>query len=205
MIDSKHIGASYNFFVFKDEISVELTQGLLKTTEKLMNTKFSDKNSVSDKLQAQIYSGEQFSVPEVMLDQSLLSIIEKNIDLYIKELSSNTVRRKNSKLSSFWSVIQRAGDYNTVHYHKGTLSGILYLKVPSEVADETNPNGKLNFIHGEKDSNRLVFNGIRRIIPKPGDLYIFPSWLHHTVYPFKGDGDRISVAFNYDIELEEIN
>ena len=32
--------------------------------------------------------------------------------------------------------------------------------------------------------------------PIPGMLYIFPSNLLHTVYPFKGDGERRSIAFN---------
>jgi hypothetical protein len=33
-------------------------------------------------------------------------------------------------------------------------------------------------------------------VPVPGDLYLFPSWLRHLVYPFRGDGERRSMSFN---------
>ena len=39
------------------------------------------------------------------------------------------------------------------------------------------------------------------ITPKVGDLYIFPYNLHHTVYPFKGQGIRRSLSFNVDTPL----
>jgi hypothetical protein len=31
---------------------------------------------------------------------------------------------------------------------------------------------------------------------RPGQLVIFPSYLQHEVFPFFGDGERITVAFN---------
>ncbi|HIA71042.1 TPA: hypothetical protein EYN98_34355 [Candidatus Poribacteria bacterium] len=44
-------------------------------------------------------------------------------------------------------------------------------------------------------------SSIRR--PVVGDIYLFPNWLEHMVYPFEGKGERRSVAFNvnfWDIE-----
>ena len=35
-----------------------------------------------------------------------------------------------------------------------------------------------------------------KIIPVVGDLYLFPAWLTHLVYPFEGAGERISYSFN---------
>jgi hypothetical protein len=32
--------------------------------------------------------------------------------------------------------------------------------------------------------------------PKPGITVMFPSFLEHYVLPFKGDGVRISIAYN---------
>jgi hypothetical protein len=32
--------------------------------------------------------------------------------------------------------------------------------------------------------------------PHIGDLYLFPSWLLHQVYPFRSEGERRSMAFN---------
>jgi hypothetical protein len=31
-------------------------------------------------------------------------------------------------------------------------------------------------------------------------MLLFPSWLQHTVHPFAGDGERISIAFNVLID-----
>jgi uncharacterized protein (TIGR02466 family) len=35
--------------------------------------------------------------------------------------------------------------------------------------------------------------------PRPGLLFLFPSWLFHQVRPYRGDGLRISIAFNLSI------
>ena len=37
--------------------------------------------------------------------------------------------------------------------------------------------------------------------PKPGQVLLFPSWLHHYVNPFRGKGERISIAFNTTAEI----
>ena len=36
--------------------------------------------------------------------------------------------------------------------------------------------------------------------PEEGMCYLFPSFMQHTVYPFRGDGHRISIAFNFTVE-----
>ena len=37
------------------------------------------------------------------------------------------------------------------------------------------------------------------IYPKSGQLVLFPSWLLHAVRPYRGDRERISVAFNFGL------
>jgi len=34
------------------------------------------------------------------------------------------------------------------------------------------------------------------ILPRPGDYYVFPAWQPHSVAPFRGEGERWSIAFN---------
>ena len=34
--------------------------------------------------------------------------------------------------------------------------------------------------------------------PKVGTMYFFPSWLQHVVYPFRGEGERRTVAANFN-------
>ena len=37
------------------------------------------------------------------------------------------------------------------------------------------------------------------IRPRPGLLFLFPSWLFHQVRPYRGDALRISIAFNLSV------
>jgi len=41
--------------------------------------------------------------------------------------------------------------------------------------------------------------GAEIIRPKPGLLFLFPSWLMHQVRPYLGTGLRISIAFNLSL------
>jgi len=34
------------------------------------------------------------------------------------------------------------------------------------------------------------------MLPVPGEFYIFPAWQPHSVAPFRGEGERWSMAFN---------
>jgi hypothetical protein len=46
---------------------------------------------------------------------------------------------------------------------------------------------------------RFRHNGGERSIvlqPEPGMLILLPAWLQHSVSPWEGDGQRISVAMN---------
>ena len=37
--------------------------------------------------------------------------------------------------------------------------------------------------------------------PKKGMFFIFPSWLLHMVYPFRGKGKRVTASINYGVKL----
>ena len=40
--------------------------------------------------------------------------------------------------------------------------------------------------------------------PKVGTMLVFPNWLKHSVFPFFGEGERRSMAMNWNIyETEE--
>ena len=38
------------------------------------------------------------------------------------------------------------------------------------------------------------------VTAKKGDFYIFPAYLYHMVYPFKGNKKRITASINYGLE-----
>ena len=107
-----------------------------------------------------------------------------------------------------WIVRQFENEYNPAHYHLGHISGVGYLKVPDDIGatiqkDKANQNGNLHLIHGSK---QFLSNVVLDIKPKVGDLYLFPAYLVHTVYPFKNkELERRSISFNALIDDESFN
>ena len=103
--------------------------------------------------------------------------------------------------SAPWINFQQANEFNPIHSHIGIISAVLYIDVPTEIAQEVltpmNTNmrcpGQIEFMYG---SDMLNVNGTHKIIPKTGDILLFPAGLKHTVYPFTSDVERLSMSFN---------
>jgi len=89
-----------------------------------------------------------------------------------------------------------AGDYNPTHTHGGSFSGVIFLKVPPQI-NANSFDGQLCF-HGPEDWHIQSFRtGMAHyVLPVPGEFYVFPAWQPHSVMPFRGDGERWSLAFN---------
>ena len=64
------------------------------------------------------------------------------------------------------------------------------------------PDGAIEYIsQGFGSELQSLSTGSRRFRPVAGHLYIFPSWLLHTVYPFVGKGERRSLSFNSSFKV----
>jgi len=116
-----------------------------------------------------------------------------------------------------WSNHAYAGDYNPYHDHgvktMAGLSGFLWLKVPEciEKLDENaaalnNASGAVDgftqLIWGtssRKDIMALRANTEQYVKPEVGVMLVFPNWLKHAVMPFFGEGERRSLAMNWNI------
>jgi hypothetical protein len=107
-----------------------------------------------------------------------------------------TPGRYGLRMIDLWLNVQRAGDYNPVHTHGGSFSGVLFLQVPPQIGPDRF-DGQLCF-HGPEEWHIQSFRtGMAHyVLPVPGDLYVFPAWQPHSVSPFRGEGERWSIAFN---------
>ena len=133
---------------------------------------------------------------------------------FLKEVASAYILKvtekkiKEFKVINSWIIRQFEDEYNPVHYHTGHLSGVGYLKVQLNWGDYSqnnkrkNQNGKIDFIFGNK---AFLSEGNTIAEPKVGDFYMFPNYLYHTVYPFKGNEERRSVSFNANIDKDIYN
>ena len=114
---------------------------------------------------------------------------------------------KKFEMIDTWIVRQFKNEYNPIHWHGGHISGAGFLKVPKDlgghVQEKNNKDykgGSLNLVHGTR---QFLSGSTMTITPEVGDFYFFPSYLMHTVYPFKGsDEERRSISFNAFIDQE---
>lgn len=92
------------------------------------------------------------------------------------------------KIADIWGSIYKPGEYCTSHVHNpNQISWCYYLQVP-------------------KDSADIVFDSVGySITPRAGDLVMFPGWLEHSVPENKSQDERIILAGNLEISVENDN
>jgi hypothetical protein len=167
-------------------------------------------NSYADK-RVRADASTEFLLPkDVVVDggeRSLMRQTENLIRRYLGLTDEPTAAK--IRVDVFWIVSQYAGTPSPVHFHSGDVSGVLYLKVPqldreNEELQKTYISGRqagyINFLIGgrQRFSKSLV-----SFKPRVGDFYIFPGWLLHGAEPFRGTGERRSLAFNSYVETEQ--
>ena len=130
----------------------------------------------------------------------------------VQEYAAQTLRqelmRAPAKLDFIlwgWAVAYKAGHTQGLHVHpNANISGVYYVSAPP-VALEPGDYGKISFYDPRARATmiQLPFQVNRhRVAPVPGDMYLFPSWLEHSVSAFQGEGTRLCIAFNAKLMLE---
>jgi len=111
-----------------------------------------------------------------------------------------------------WANVNGPGDSNICHYHPGSVwSGTYYVEDGGCAADPAlggefemlDPRGPGPGMYAPAlkfagEDGRSV-GSAETIRPRPGLLFLFPSWLFHQVRPYRGQGLRISIAFNLSL------
>jgi uncharacterized protein (TIGR02466 family) len=104
-----------------------------------------------------------------------------------------------------WAVAYRSGHTQGLHVHpNANISGVYYVAAPPSALEQGDA-GKISFYDPRPRATmaQLPFQATRhRVAPVPGDMYLFPSWLEHSVSAFQGEGERISIAFNGKLVFE---
>ena len=163
----------------------------------------SKKIDYSSKLASQIKN--ELKISNNFIKTNLEKELIQNIN---KFLSNDKIKNvKKVKILNLWVVRQFKSEYNPIHYHEGDLSGVGYLKLPKGMTSnkmvknkKLKTNGTIDFINGQKG---FLSKSIYNVVPKIGDLLIFPNYLMHTAYPFNIEGERRSFSFNAKIVLKK--
>jgi uncharacterized protein (TIGR02466 family) len=163
----------------------------------------SKKKDYSSKLASQIQNEVNFSNEYIKKNYS--SYLKKIIEKFLNNEGIKNIKRID--ILNLWVVRQYKGEYNPIHYHEGDLSGVGYIKLPKNMTNnqmvknkKIRTNGTIDFVNGQR---AFLSKSIYNVVPKVGDLILFPNYLMHTAYPFNKDGERRSFSFNAKITLKK--
>ena len=107
-----------------------------------------------------------------------------------------------------WTNVNRLGDYHDPHNHPHSyLSGTYYVQVPTDRAplktrkdvrpgcitfyDPRGPAVNMGAIRGDP-----YIDPEYTVMPKPGEILLWPAFLMHFVHPNLSETPRISISFN---------
>ena len=112
------------------------------------------------------------------------------------------------KLRNLWINYQNKHEFNPGHNHTGTLSFVIWLKIPIEGDDQHNLPISRNSNCPSASDFEFVYTDILGNIrdyhikmgkDKEGIILVFPARLRHQVYPFyECDEKRVSISGNLE-------
>ena len=190
--------------IFKGKLSSPLLNQLLDISTTVLANPGSSPDA-SAKLAGQLSQQRELSLEQPSIQRLIAEQLLPACDQWIRHVMDRqppqgrgpwVPGRYRLQMVDLWLNCQRAGDYNPTHTHGGSFSGVIFLKVPAQINGRSF-DGQLCF-HGPEDWHLQSFRtGMAHyVLPIPGDFYVFPAWQPHSVTPFRGDGERWSLAFN---------
>ena len=114
--------------------------------------------------------------------------------------------------ANMWANINRAGHGNEFHSHPGSFWSAVYYVDDGGIDADPALGGELEFMDPRGPgpamyAPHLAFAmpggrsvGANEVVhPQSGRLVMFPAWLLHQVRPYRGNAERISIAFNLSL------
>ena len=200
---------------FPDEIITEIN-------EHIDNEIIPKSDSFANGLVGQLKNDEK----SAQLDFPFDTEVGKQLETVFNQIGTTYLKQgydRDSKAEVFqcWTNHAYAGDFNPYHEHGcqtiAGLSGFLWLKVPEAIESlreqpETlsNASGAVDGFthliwgtHSRKDTLQLRGQTEDYVKPIVGTMLVFPNWLKHQVLPFFGEGERRSMAMNWNVHDSE--
>ena len=126
-------------------------------------------------------------------------------------LEWNHTKAYTMSISSIWVNEMKAGDYNPVHIHQGSiftgLSSVMILKLPKDYGPElTRPdapmNGRLQIL-GNAAGQFVTADYCPNV--RIGEFYVFPYDMRHCVYPMTNKkAKRRTLVCNVDVPYDPV-
>jgi uncharacterized protein (TIGR02466 family) len=165
--------------------------------------------NIAERIQGMLHNGKQsagnlFKRPESSF-RTLAELIKKEFINYKKKFADANCELilsfpNNLEFTSSWYVKMRQGGHLSPHIHEiGWISGAVYLAMPTP---QLNSNeGAFEYgTHGDdypiSPPLTLAEFPTANVLPKVGDIVLFPSSLFHRTIPFNANDERICIAFD---------
>jgi uncharacterized protein (TIGR02466 family) len=108
---------------------------------------------------------------------------------------------KKLKLDSLWANVLYGGGGHGGHIHPhSVVSGTVYVALPPGSRGLRLEDPRLPMLMAAPPRRADVDEALRsfvEVVPEPGTVLLWESWLRHEVPAGSGKGKRISVSFNY--------
>lgn len=221
--DKKNINKMNNFST--DRVALKDKFGILSFSDLserhfnfLLNYNFTQKanDGLAGHIENQFFFNDW---PEDFEKYLISKVLNKNIDvddLISKTLNDESLLKYAKKIkpdkfyelltiSGMWINKQKKHEFNPMHNHTGSFSFIIPLQIPYDLNEEDkifqvgrhsiNKTSRLEFFKIIRGQLESVTTNMDK--SWEGKLLMFPSLLHHQVYPFyTSDGIRITVSGN---------
>lgn len=163
-------------------------------------TEFREKNSNKD-VKYRSAAGDSYQSPMDLTTVTELSpLFEFACQMGLKAAFDLQFVDVDAYVSAAWvNFNQGKTSYNVDHVHQDTFSGVFYLQVPEKSGMLVMNNSGMNPLwQGAMLPNKKnKFNADKiKIEPQEGHVFLWPSYLPHSVLPNNHDETRISISFN---------
>ena len=142
----------------------------------------------------------EFNLDTKVLKTFIETKCREYLDNIIKVTGVTDLNGYDPYLISAWTIKQSSGDYQALHNHEAHISGNIYIEFPDLLPDSKKSDGCIEFRFPViRNPAHFNFTDQWRFTPSPMKMIIFPSYVAHTVYPWKGEGNRTILA--WDVKL----
>jgi hypothetical protein len=127
------------------------------------------------------------------------------LDLVIRQSSTDELKFCQPVITNIRSVRQQEGNYQELHNEPGaSISGNIYVSAPEFEDGSHTADGQAVFrMPHAKDIGKFIMQDTWKYTPVPGTVVVFPSYLPHTVYPWKGTGNLTVLSFDARLSVKE--
>ncbi len=132
--------------------------------------------------------------------KDLVKVLDKHVATFVDDLGFDLDGKKVT-LEDIWINILPEGGVHTSHIHPhSVISGTTYVAMPEGASAIKFEDPRLAMMMAAPVRLAEVRDELRSFVyvaPEVGEVLLWESWLRHEVPMNRGDGERVSVSFNY--------